>query len=618
MKVGLIGNPNVGKSLIFQQLTGIGVEISNFPGTTIDVLSGGVCYQREIVELVDFPGIYSLDGTSDEETSVRQYLQEEDVDVIVPVLNASHLERNLYLLLQVAEYGLPGVVVINMVDESEKAGIEIDFARLSDMIGCTVIGAAASEGRNIGDIIPCALSDAQKMHTHVPYGQHIEAAIRSLDKIHGCSRREALDALQGLGTDADLLESASTLAEEIEDEHQMSVHQIVATNRHNAATKIADEITVQKDQKKKPDLDSLLTRAFPGIPILITLLFATLMTVFFVGSFLEEIIVELFNIYLVAPLLEAGLSPFWEQILYSLILAIQAGLGIAFPFVFVFYILISILEDSGYMTRAAFLADRAMHHVGMHGQALIPMVLGLGCNVPAIMSIRQLSKRERVIASFLITMVPCSARTVIIAGIVAVFVGVGWALSIYAVVFLLIVLTGFFLTKVAPGEQFGMILEMAPLRVPQPKQTLKRAWLHMKEFLFIAMPLLLVSSIFLGYLQYAGIIQAFQDIFAPFMQTVLGLPPYASTALIFGILRKEMAFETLAILAGTADLGSVMTGLQLYIFAIVSVLFVPCVSTIAVLYREMGWKTALLVSAYTLTLGMGIGTAINLLAVSFL
>jgi ferrous iron transport protein B len=617
MKVALIGNPNVGKSLIFQQLTGIGVEISNFPGTTIDILSGGVCYQREIVELVDFPGIYSLDGTSDEETSVRTFLQEEDVDVIVPVLNASHLERNLYLLLQVAEYGLPGVVVINMVDEAEKAGIEIDFARLSDMIGCMVIGAAASEGRNIGDIIPCALSEAQKMDYHVPYGQHIEAAIRSLEKIHGCTRREALDALQGLGTDADLLESASTLAGEIEDEHQMSVHQIVATNRHNAAAKIADDITIQKGQKKKPDLDSILTRAFPGIPILLTLLFATLMTVFFVGSFLEELIVELFEIYLVAPLMAAGLSPFWEQILYSLVLAIQAGLGIAFPFVFVFYILISILEDSGYMTRAAFLADRAMHHVGMHGQALIPMVLGLGCNVPAIMSIRQLSKRERIIASFLITMVPCSARTVIIAGIVAVFVGVGWAFSIYAIVFLLIVLTGFVLTKFAPGEQFGMILEMAPLRVPQPKQTLKRAWLHMKEFLFIAMPLLLVSSVFLGYLQYAGIIQAFQDIFAPFMETVLGLPPYASTALIFGILRKEMAFETLAILAGTADLGSVMTGLQLYIFAIVSVLFVPCVSTIAVLYREMGWKTALMVSAYTLTLGMGIVTVINLLAVSF-
>ena len=247
MKVALIGNPNVGKSLIFSQLTGIGVEISNFPGTTIGISSGGVCYQREIVELIDFPGIYSLDGTTEEETSVRHYMQEGNIDVIVPVLNASNLERNLYLLLQIAEYQMSGVVVINMVDESEKAGIEIDFAHLSDIIGCTVIAAAASEGRNVGDIIPCALSDARKMNYEVPYMQHIEAAIRSLVKIHGCSRREALDALQMLGSDADLLDSASTLAEEIEEEHQMSVHQIIATNRHNAAAKIADEITVFKD-----------------------------------------------------------------------------------------------------------------------------------------------------------------------------------------------------------------------------------------------------------------------------------------------------------------------------------------------------------------------------------
>ena len=144
MKVALIGNPNVGKSLIFSQLTGIGVEISNFPGTTIGISSGGVCYQREIVELIDFPGIYSLDGTTEEETSVRHYMQEGNIDVIVPVLNASNLERNLYLLLQIAEYQMSGVVVINMVDESEKAGIEIDFAHLSDIIGCTVIAAAAS------------------------------------------------------------------------------------------------------------------------------------------------------------------------------------------------------------------------------------------------------------------------------------------------------------------------------------------------------------------------------------------------------------------------------------------------------------------------------------------
>ncbi|UUX91510.1 ferrous iron transport protein B [Methanoplanus endosymbiosus] len=611
MKFALIGNPNVGKSLIFNQLTGIGVEISNFPGTTVDLCSGNVCYKKEKFEVIDFPGIYSLDGKSEEEEEVRKYLRNEHIDALIAVLDSTHLERNLYLLLQVAEYELPTVVVLNMTDEAEKQNIHIDFAELSDILGCEIIATTATEGKNIGQIIPAALQVASKIKARVPYDRHVEAGIRSLVKLSECSRLEAILTLEGINQNPELTETAETISVEIEEEHKMSVYQIMATNRHNEASKISDEVTSEKGEKKEFRFEKYLTRYFPGIPILALILLSTLLIVFFVGSFLEELIVSIFEQYAVEPLLAMGLDPLTEQVSFSFIIALQAGLGIAFPFVFVFYILISILEDSGYMTRAAFLADRAMHRIGMHGQALIPMVLGFGCNVPAVMSIRHLSKRERVIASFLITMVPCSARTVIIAGIVAVFVGVPAAISVYLIVFALIALTGVVLTKFTPGEQYGMILEMAPLRTPKAKQTLSRAWLHMKEFIFIAMPILLVSSIFLGLLQYGGIIQAFQDVFAPAMDAALGLPDYASTSLLFGILRKEMAFETLAILAGTADLGSVMTGIQLYVFAVVSVLFVPCVSTIAVLYREMGIKIAALVSAYTLTLGLVVGSLIH-------
>jgi len=611
MKFALIGNPNVGKSLIFNQLTGIGVEISNFPGTTVDLCSGNVCYKKEKFEIVDFPGIYSLDGKSEEEEEVRKYLRSEHIDALIAVLDATHLERNLYLLLQVAEYEIPVVVVLNMTDEAEKQNIHIDFAELSDILGCEIIATTATEGRNIGRIIPAALQTASEIQARVPYDRHIEAGIRSLVKLSDCSRLEAILTLEGISQNPELTETANTISDEIEEEHKMSVYQIMATNRHNEAARISDEVTSEKGEKKEFRFEKYLTRYFPGIPILAVILLSTLLTVFFVGSFLEEMIVSLFEVYAVEPLLSMGLDPLVEQVSFSFLIALQAGLGIAFPFVFVFYIMVSILEDSGYMTRAAFLADRGMHRIGMHGQALIPMVLGFGCNVPAVMSIRHLSKRERVIASFLITMVPCSARTVIIAGIVAVFVGVPAAISVYLIVFVLIALTGIVLTKFTPGEQYGMILEMAPLRMPKAKQTLSRAWLHMKEFIFIAMPILLVSSIVLGLLQYGGIIQAFQDVFAPAMDAALGLPDYASTSLLFGILRKEMAFETLAILAGTADLGSVMTGIQLYVFAVVSVLFVPCISTIAVLYREMGLKIAAMVSAYTLILGLIVGSLIH-------
>jgi ferrous iron transport protein B len=254
-----------------------------------------------------------------------------------------------------------------------------------------------------------------------------------------------------------------------------------------------------------------------------------------------------------------------------------------------------------------------MHRLGMHGQAVIPIVLGFGCNVPAVMSIRLLrTRRERFIASFLVTMVPCSARTVVIAGVLAAFVGLPAAFSIYLIIFVLLVLTGFFLSRIAPGEQFGMIMEMAPLRLPQPGAVIQKAWRRIREFLVIAMPLLIVTSVALGVMEWAGIIDAFQAAIAPFSETVLGLPSYASTALLFGILRKEMALGTLVVLAGTPDLGSVMSSVQLYTFALVSTLFVPCVSTLAVLHHQMGWKVVIAVTLYTFVLGVILGACINI------
>lgn len=614
LKLALIGNLNVGKSLIFNSLTGIGVEISNFPGTTVGMYTGSLVHKDKHYEIIDFPGVYSLDGVNDEETEVRKFLLEKKADRLIAVLDSTRLERNLYLLLQIAEFKIPTVVVLNMTDEAEKQGLVIDGDKLSEILGCPVIKTAAVEGRNIDKIIPLAENGAKTIDLVTRYDDHIEAALRSFSKVNGSDRLSGLLALEGLlPKDNELSETAGVIAAEIEDQHRMSVHQILAANRHNEAKRIRG--LIEKDGTFKParNFDRLLTRTATGVPIMTVVLLTTLICVFIIGSFLEEGIVDLFETFLIQPMYELSLPPLAENILYSLLIAVEAGLGIAFPYVFVFYILISVLEDTGYMTRAAFLADRAMHNIGMHGQALIPMVLGFGCNVPAIMAIRQFSEREKIIASFLITMVPCSARTVIIAGIVFTFVGLFAALSIYLIVFVLIILTGIVLTKVTPGDQFGMILEMVPMRKPRAKQTLTRAWLRMKEFLFIAMPLLLVSSVVLGILQFFGIIAAFQVLFEGFMYSALGLPDYASTSLLFGILRKEMAFETLAILSGTANLGAVMSAAQLYVFAVVSVLFVPCISTIAVLYRQMGLKISLAVCCYTLSLGFVTGIILNAL-----
>jgi ferrous iron transport protein B len=614
MKIALIGNPSVGKSLIFNQLTGLGVEVSNYPGTTVELKGGAVCYRREMIDLIDLPGIYSLGDLSEEEVLVRRFLDRKEADAIVVVMDASRLERNLYLLTQVAEFGIPLVGVLNMVDEIAQKGLEIDTGALSTCLDIEVLETVATQGHNIDKIIPLVLKSARIPAFRVPFDTQIEAAIRTLEKTAGTDRKTSIWALQGIGDGEELLEMASAIAAEIEEQSRMTTAQIIATNRHNLAHSISEAVIKERPARERFDLDKILTSAIPGIPLLICLLVGMLMIVFVVGAFLEERIVLLFEIFAVQPLLALGLPPLAEKVALSLAIALQAGLGIAFPFVFVFYILLSIVEDTGYMTRAAFLADNTMHRLGMHGGGIIPIVLAFGCNVPAVMALKSLkSRRERIIGSFLITMVPCSARTVIVLGIVAAFVGIAEAFSIYLIVLLLITVTGIFLSHFTPGDRFGMIMEMAPLRRPEAIPVVKKSWLRMQEFFFIAMPMLLVGSIFLGLFEYYGIIGIFQDTIGALAEQLLGLPPYAFTALLFGILRKEMAFETLAVLAGTADLASVMTSVQLYVFALVSVLFVPCVSTIAVLIKEMGYRITAAVTLYTVGLGILAGSLVNLL-----
>ena len=614
MKIALLGNPGAGKSLIFNQLTGLGIEVNRYPGSSVCLECGNVCYKKEKIEIVDLPGIYSLDGSSEEEILVRKFLEQTGADVIVAILDATKLERSLYLFLQVAEFSPRIIAVLNMIDEAEKQGLIIDVDTLSARLGVPVLLTAASEGRDIDRILPLALGSSRVVSLEVPYDHHVEAALKSLEKTMGTPRYKNLLALQGTGEDPMLLDSAGAVAHEIELRHRMSVRQIIATNRHNLSRKIAASAVSQGDRKKTYDLDSLLTRVFPGVPILCAILFFLLLSVFVIGSWMQEIIVQTFTAYIIVPFVALELPPLLERIGFSVLVALEAGLGIAFPFIFTFYVGLSLIEDTGYMTRAAFLADRAMHRLGLHGEAIIPMVIGFGCTVPAVMSLRILkTRREKTIAAFLISLVPCSARTVVIAGIVAAFVGIAWAFSIYLIVFVLIIITAVLLSRITPGEQFGMIVEMSVLRRPQARLVLAKSWLRIKEFLFIAMPLLIIASIALGLFQYFGLTDAFEQLVAPITVTLLGLPEYAATALLFGIFRKELAFETLAVLAGTADLGSVMTSAQLYTFAIVTVLFIPCISTIAVLYRQLGARIAILISVYSVFLGLLIGAIINML-----
>ncbi|MDR3102687.1 MAG: ferrous iron transport protein B [Methanocalculaceae archaeon] len=622
-RAALIGNPSVGKSLIFNKLTGLGAEVSNYPGTTVGVMQGVVrCGDAEF-SLADLPGIYSLSGDSVEEKMVREYLLAENFDLLIAVLDAKHLERNLYLLLQVTEIQKPLLAVLNMMDEAEAAGKIIDIAALAKQLGVSVIPSVATDGKNLVDIARAIFDGKVSIPTiTIPYDPHVEAAVRCLRKFHGLSDPEALWALERVTVSTitqEIHENTLAVVSEIERRHMMSPKQIVAANRHDLAKQIASSVTKMTPPKRHQDFDALLTREFPGLPILAIIMVSILLIVFTLGGMLEAEIVSLMTTYVADPFHALTLEPLTNAVGGAIILALMAGLGIAFPYVFLFYFFISILEDTGYLTRAAFLADRGMQKLGLHGQGLIPMVLSFGCSVPAIMSIRLLPiGRERVIASVLVTMLPCSARTVVISGIVASFVGLGTAFSIYVIVFVLVFIVGCLLSRVIPGEQCGMILEMAELRLPIASRIIHKSCMRVREFISIAMPLLLVSSAALGLFEHYGFAAVFEGFIDPISTTVLGLPGFAFTALVFGILRKEMAFETLVVMAGTADLTAVLSGGQLYIFALVCALFIPCISTIAVLVREIGIKNAAMITVFTLCLGISFGALAHLLIPLFL
>jgi ferrous iron transport protein B len=298
-------------------------------------------------------------------------------------------------------------------------------------------------------------------------------------------------------------------------------------------------------------------------------------------------------------------------------LSIEAMLSLVIPYIMVFYIMLSILEDTGYLVRVVSLLDGVMHRLGLHGRAVIPMVVGFGCNVPAILATRAMgSKRERLILAVLITIaVPCSAQTAIIVGSVGKFAGAWWALLIYLILMAMLVVLGLALHRTIKFEPSGMCVEIPDLRWPSAKQTAVKTYIRLKEFLTMAFPILLVGSIVLEALLALGILQQLLEPAEPFMVTVLGLPAFTAVALIFGILRKEMALQMLIVLAGalqqTTKLSDVLTNEQMFVFALVMAVFMPCLAAFAVMAKEFGLKSTTMVALTSISLALIMGAVAN-------
>ena len=637
MTIAFIGNPSVGKSVFFSRLTGVGVEVSNYPGTTVALKKGIVKAKGQTVEVVDLPGIYSLGVANEDEQVTKKFLIQDQPDVIVNVLDASRLERNLYLTLQLLELDIPMVIALNQVDLAADLGILVDADRLSEMLGLPVIPTVATWGIGLDEVVLVALEQKGKIQKHhrIGYSHWIRQALSTLDYSFPDTSPSVKTA--ALLNDAEFVElccmppeayailsSARRLRQNLEMQHDISVPDTVARDLYGEAGYIVDSVVSRFEPKKstKEKIDAVLTSPRFGILVLISALLLTFLLVFRVGGFLETWIVnEFFEPHIILPV--ENMTADMPLILRNLILyslrGIEAGFAIAIPYIAVFYAILSIFEDSGYLTRAAFLLDNITHKLGLHGRAVIPLVLGFGCNVPAIMAVHALgTKREKRIASLLISLIPCSARTVIILGLVGTFVGFWPAVSIYVLEIVIIGAMGWVLGRTLPGQRSGFIMEMTPLRRPELKSTLKKTWMKSREFFFIALPLLLAGSAFLGVADALGLLSIFQDFVEPVSVGLLGLPAFASTALVFGILRKEMALQILAVLAGTANFAAVMTPVQMYQFAVITTIYIPCVATIAVLKHELGIKDTAFIVLFTIFLAIGIGVLIRIFGPSFL
>ncbi len=354
---------------------------------------------------------------------------------------------------------------------------------------------------------------------------------------------------------------------------------------------------------------------FWGYPILIAIVTVIFFGIFKTGDYFSGLLGSGFK----------NFSLFWQatfgtQILAQLFLAgidgFLAGISIALPYLIPFYIVFGLLESSGYMSRIAFLVDSIMHRMGLHGKAFIPIILGYGCNVPAILGCRIMeTERERLICGFTATLIPCAARTIIIFGLVGKFVGLQWAIALYVIDLLIVFLLGRASFKILPGEPTGLIMEMHDLRLPDLKHILKRTWQRTKVFIRFAVPLIIIGSIFLKLLEIVNLLEPISNIFSPVIVHWLGLPAVAGLVLIFGILRKELALIMLATFAGTTNFATILSPLQMFVFALVSMLYVPCISTIAVLIKEFGWPKAMTITVFEIVFAIFTGgIAFRLLA----
>ncbi len=640
VRLALAGNPNVGKSSLFNWLTGMGVATANYPGKTVEVALATTQFKGQEIGIMDLPGTYALGSTSEDQWVARQALLDARPDAVVAVVDATRLERNLYLPLQLLDMGMPLVIALNLVDEAWRDGVRIDHGRLGRLLGVPVVPTVAVRGQGLDRLMEVALEEARRGGgVSMPrYGRDVEEAVASLADLLVKSgaplpwempaRAVAILLLEddegALGWAAsapggdELVAHARAASAEIAGRHDEPAPIRIARERHGLAGDVASRV---KSQVRTPSRGQdrfwrWTTAPATGYPLLGLVLVALFAGLFYVGDALSTLLTGGWETY-VSPWIRLGVlgvlgeGVTGRSLLWGVDAGVNAALAVGIPYILVFYLMLAVLEDTGYLNAVAFLTDPFMHRLGLHGRAVIPLVAGAGCNVPAIMATRVLATtRERILASTLVCLVPCSARTAVIAGAVSKYVGWEAAVGVYLIVAALGWGAGWGLNRLLPGRSTGLVMEMFPFRAPCLRTMLKRTWHRFAGFVWVAMPVVLAGSLVLGIIYETGLVWAFTAPLAPIVEGWLGLPAVAGLTLIFAVLRKELALQLLITLAvahygaSAGDITAFMDRGQIFTYALVNTLYIPCIATIAVLAREIGWKRGLAVSGFTIALAL--------------
>ena len=622
----LIGQPNCGKSTLFNALAGLKAETSNFPGTTVKHAHSLVNVEGRLLQVVDLPGTYSLNPCDPAEKVALTHLFKEKPDLIVNVVDASILSRSLELTLELLELEQPMIVALNMMDLAEKKGVEVDIVGLEKRLGVHVIPTIASHGRGLKDLLVAA---GNCLDTGCPvraprWSADIEARlsrlVAELDPgtcVFGNCRFTAIKWLEADRSfctqvleeiDAPLRNRIDAAKQSILEQRQAPAYEVISAERHHLALKLFEQTSRVRRAGKlswERRLDDLLMHPILGYPIMAAIFLSFFFLIFKIGSPLENLLLKPFSHIRgdLAALLGQGLA---FHVADGFVQGIGGGIAIVLPYFLPLLILMAILEDLGYLARAGFLLDTFMHRIGLHGKSVSPFILGFGCNVPAIVSTRILeSRRDRVITSLLIPFIPCSARSTIILALVAVFLGPFWALGFYAFNILAVAAVGRLLTLFYKEPSPGLILEIPSLKTPSPRHILQKTYIELRSFFRFAWPLLIVGSVVLSLLQFLGLDRVLNSLLSPLVVHGLGLPKELGITLVFGFLRKELSLVMMlqALGVGYSDLLSVITPEQILVFSVFVSFFIPCLSTFAVLWRESGKRVAFL------SAGLSIATA---------